>query len=97
MAHARGLAAAAAIRDYRQAAIDWLDSADRAEEAKGARRALETLGDHGKRVEALDGEVAPEDADALVVAAREIGTALREGDETSLASARERLARLAGA
>lgn len=89
MHHARGLAAAAAVRDYRQDATDWLDG-----ERGDARRTLEMLGDHGKRVEALDGEVAPEAADALVVAAREIGTALREGDDQSLASARERLARL---
>lgn len=95
MHHARGLAAAAAIRDYRKETIDWLDGVDEQDGEHGdVRRILETLGDHGKRVEALDGEVAPETADALVVAAREIGTALREGDEQSLASARDRLARL---
>lgn len=90
--HARGLAAAAAIRAYRREAVDWLD-----EERDPARRTLETLGEHGKRIEALDGEVAPETADALVVAAREVGTYLRAGDEDALASARERLARLADA
>jgi uncharacterized Zn finger protein (UPF0148 family) len=89
--HARGLAAAAAVRDYRREAVDWLDGAD-----DPARRTLETLGEHGKRIEALDGEVPPETADALVVVAREIGTALRDGDDDALASARKRLARLAG-
>ena len=95
MHHARGLAAAAAIRDYRTDAVDWLDERTDHEGERGdVRRALETLGDHGKRVEALDGEVAPETADELVVTAREIGTALRKADSESLASARERLARL---
>lgn len=94
MHHARGLAAAAAVRAYRTDALDWLDGEDRQAETKTARRTLETLGDHGKRIEALDGEIAPESADELVRAAREVGTHLREGDEASLASARERLARL---
>ena len=89
--HARGLAAAVSVREYRREAVDWLDG-----ETNPARRTLETLAEHGKRIEALDGEVAPETADELVVAAREIGTYLCDGDDDALASARERLARLAG-
>lgn len=88
--HARGLAAAAAVRKYRREATASLDEHD------PARGTLETLGEHGKRIEALDGEVSPETADELVAAAREVGTYLRDGNADALASARERLARLRG-
>lgn len=88
--HARGLAAAAAVQTYRREVAGSLDEDDL------ARGTLETLGEHGKRIEALDGEVPPEMADELVAAAREVGTYLRDGNADALASARERLARLRG-
>lgn len=87
----RGLAAADAADEYRREMADWAD-----ENAVGdsAKDALETLGEHVKRVHALDGEVDAETADSLVGAARDVGQFLREGDDEALASARERFHRL---
>lgn len=84
-----GLALADAVDRYRGEAVDWLEDRDRP-----AVPALETLRDHVKRIEALEGEVAPAEADALLTAARDIGTHLREDDEAALARAKERLAGL---
>lgn len=89
MRHARGLASASAVREYRREAVDWLDG-----EQSDARQTLESLDEHGKRIEALDGDVSPETADALVAATREVGAFLRSDDVDALASARERLERL---
>jgi hypothetical protein len=52
---------------------------------------LERLRDRTKRVEALNGDVAPADADALTDAADAIGEFVRSGDETALARARKLL------
>jgi uncharacterized Zn finger protein (UPF0148 family) len=84
-----GLALADVVDRYRSEAVDWLDDADRP-----ALPALETIRDHVTRIEALEGEVAPAEADAVLTAAREIGTHLREDDEAALTRARERLAGL---
>jgi uncharacterized Zn finger protein (UPF0148 family) len=43
-----------------------------------------------KRIEALDGDVAPTESEAVVRALRDLGSYLREGDETALARARGR-------
>lgn len=56
-----------------------------------ARDALERLRDRTKRVEALNGDVAPADADALTDAADAIGEFVRSGDETAFARARRLL------
>ncbi|EMA64472.1 DUF7117 family protein [Halorubrum lipolyticum] len=56
------------------------------------RALLERLRDRTKRVEALTGDVPPEDADALVDAADALGEYVRTGDETALDRARARLA-----
>lgn len=88
---ARGLAAAAAVRTYRQEVRSWLE-----DDRDPVRRTLETLGEHVKRLEALDGEVSPETADGIVQAARDVGSYLIEGDETALVNADDRLARLDG-
>jgi hypothetical protein len=53
------------------------------------------LRDHVTRIEALDGEVPPKDADGLLRAVRDVGTSLREDDEVALVRAEERLADLA--
>ena len=53
-----------------------------------ARALLERLRDRTKRVEALTGDVPPEDADALVDAADAIGEYVRTGDEEVLDRAR---------
>jgi predicted nucleic acid-binding Zn-ribbon protein len=84
-----GLALADAVDRYRVEAVDWLEAGDRP-----AVPALDTLRDHVRRIEALEGEVAPAEADALLAAARDVGTHLRESDETALARAEERLAGL---
>lgn len=52
---------------------------------------LSALRARRKRVEALDGDVDPVEAERLVWACRDLGVAVREDDETALARARERL------
>ncbi|WP_010612050.1 DUF7117 family protein, partial [Halococcus hamelinensis] len=59
-----------------------------------ARAALDSLEDHVRRVEALDGDVSPDHAERLLGVARDVGTYLREDDENALAAARDRLSRL---
>lgn len=87
LAHARGLAYADAIADYRRDLLDWLDEHPDA----AARRTLGSLHERVKRVRALEGDVSPTDAESLVRAAREVGAYLIDGDESSLTAARERL------
>jgi hypothetical protein len=87
MQEARGLAYGQAVREYRREAGRWLeDSPDRA-----ATRTLGTLDERAKRVEALQGDVPPAEAERLVTATREIARYLTTGDETALATARDRL------
>jgi hypothetical protein len=88
----RGLAYAEAVAEYRREMSDW---ADENEVGEQGRNALETLGDHVKRVQALDGDVDAETAELLVAATRDVGEYLRAGDADALASARERFSRLA--
>ena len=52
---------------------------------------LSALRARRKRLEALDGDVDPVEAERLVRACRDVGTAVQEDDETALARARERL------
>jgi DNA-directed RNA polymerase subunit RPC12/RpoP len=87
----RGLADADAVGEYRREMADWVE--ENGAESDG-RDALGTLREHVKRVQALDGDVAPETAEVLVVAAREVGLFLRDGDAEALASACERFDRL---
>jgi len=88
---ARGLAAASAVSEYRGEAATWLDDLTAPPES---RAVIERLGDHATRIEALDGDVAPADADRLVAAARDLGLYLREEDPAALESARTHLDRL---
>ncbi|WP_276301746.1 DUF7117 family protein [Halorussus lipolyticus] len=88
----RGLAYAEAVAEYRREMADW---ADENEVADAGRDALETLGDHVKRVQALDGDVDAETAELLVSSARDVGEYLRTGDDDALVSARDRFGRLA--
>lgn len=81
-----GLAVAGAVDRYQGEVSDWLD-----ERGRPAVSVLESLRDHVKRIEALDGEVPPGEADALLRAAREVGSYLREDDGAALARAEERL------
>jgi uncharacterized Zn finger protein (UPF0148 family) len=82
----RALAAAAAVDAYlselRRYREDREESVDRVLSAVTARR---------KRVEALDGEVEPAEAERLVGATQDLSAYLREGDETALARALDRL------
>ena len=52
---------------------------------------LSTLTTHRKRVEALDGDVSPREAERLVRTVRDLLAYLREDDETALVRAQDRL------
>lgn len=91
----RGLAYANAVRQYRRDVRSWLDAAEDPPGPEQARDVLQTLEEHVKRVRALQGDVSPTEADALVAAARGIGSYLRAEDPDGLARAREHLAGLA--
>ncbi|MFC6785547.1 DUF7117 family protein [Halobaculum halobium] len=87
MHEARGLAAAEAVLEYRSDVSTYLDDHPDPE----ASRTLGAIRDRAKRIDALEGDVAPAEADALVEAAVELGRYLIAGDAAALASARERL------
>lgn len=89
---ARGLAAAAAVRAYREDLRTWID---RDETVPEAASLVETLGDHVRRVRALDGEVEPAAADRLVRAGRTLGNYFRTGEESELEACRAALESLA--
>lgn len=59
-----------------------------------ARNAASVLREHVKRVQALDGDVPPGDAERLVQVARGLGEYLGDDDEAALVEARDRLDRL---
>lgn len=90
MREARGLGYAEAVSAYRRDLLEWLDDHPDSE----ARRTLGTLHEQLKRLKALQGDVDPEAAEGLVVAARKVGSYLETGNEEPLSSARDRLARL---
>jgi len=87
---ARGLGAAAAVRAYRLDIRAYVDDPDTEEPAEAARL-VERLGDHEKRVRALDGDVEPEAADGLVDAARAVGRYVRDGTASTRADALDAL------
>jgi hypothetical protein len=85
---ARGLAAAAAVSDYRRDVLAWLDDRSDGEEPSAkVRPLLDRLRGHERRVEAVDGDVPPATAARLVATAQAIGEHLRTGDEAPLARA----------
>ena len=93
---ARGLASVDAVAAYRRDVSAWLDERTRSTGDDGGPgatvgRPLARLRDHERRVSALEGDVSPAEADALVAAARGIGEYLREGDADALARAEEQL------
>lgn len=92
---ARGLAYAEAVQAYRREIGTWINDQDA--EYPAAMGALATLGDHVKRIKALQGDVDPETAETLVRAARNLAEAVRWDDEDALARCRERLERLSDA
>lgn len=83
----RGLAYANAVEAYRSDLRTYLE--ERPDEA--ARSALGRLYEHVKRVQALDGDVPPCEAERLVATARDVGRYLVDGSEADLATARQRL------
>ena len=91
---ARGLAYASAAGDYRREVGRWLDVIDDPPGESFARGPLESLGDHIKRIEALQGDVPPETAETLVSATHGLSAYLRADDPDGLADCRERLDRL---
>ena len=90
MRSARGFGTADVVEAYRSDLSAWLNE----HPDPAAEELLGRVRDHAKRIRALDGEVTPGEADRLLSATRELGTYLRDGEETALARARERLERL---
>ncbi|MFC6721255.1 DUF7117 family protein [Halobacteriaceae archaeon SHR40] len=82
----RGLAVAAATNAYLSDLRQFLDDREQSVDS-----VLSAITAHRKRVEALDGDVDPREAEQLVRAIRDLGTYLREDDETALARALDRL------
>jgi len=91
MRQSRGLAYVTAVERYRRDVRKWLDRLDRTAVPARARATFERLGEHCRRVAALDGDVPPGEANRLVAAARDLASYLVEGDEAALDAARERL------
>jgi hypothetical protein len=87
---ARGLAYARAVSDYRSDLRAYLDE----HPDPTVTDLLGPLDSHVKRVEALDGEVPAPESELLVRIAQDLGTYLREDDESALVEARDRLDRL---
>ena len=86
----RGLAYASAVDEYRDDIRTWV--ADRST-TPTERSLLESLGDHVRRVQMLDGDVEPATAESLIDATRDLADGLR-GDDDALVRAGDRLERL---
>jgi len=78
----RGLAVAAAADAY-ASAIRRVDD----DPEQPVADVLSSVRTHRKRIDALDGDVDPGEAEALVRALRDLSAYLREGDETAIARA----------
>lgn len=94
MREARGMAAALSVEAYREEVATHL--ADRDDETDGqppveVTTVLGRLRDREKRLAALQGDVEPGEADALVSAARDLGAYLRNEDLDALVRAHDRL------
>ncbi|RRJ29229.1 DUF7117 family protein [Halocatena pleomorpha] len=86
MRTARGLACAGAVDDYRRAFSWYLDE----HPDQQATAVLQTVSEHARRIEALDGDVDPVMAEQLVSAVRDLRRYVCTGTET-LSAARSRL------
>jgi hypothetical protein len=93
MHEARGLAVADLVERYRRDVREYLEATGR-EVVPAANDVLTGLESHQKRFQALQGDVDPQDADALYEAARGLNAYLRDGDEDAVVEATERLRRL---
>lgn len=81
----RGLAVAAAVDAYLSDLRRLHDEPERA-----VAEVLSSVHTRRKRLDALDGDVDPKEAEQLVRAVRDVSAYLREGDETALARASDR-------
>ena len=90
MTDARGLAYAEVLDAFCSDLGTWLD--DNPDPA--ARQVRETLATHVKRVDAVYGDVPPEESERLVRAARDLVSYLVDDDEMALTTAQDRLSRL---
>ncbi len=86
---ARGLAAADAAVSYKNAITRLYDSTE------SLREVTSRLRDRAKRIDALDGDVAPAEADAVIDATRTVGRGLLADDDTAIETAARRLRELA--
>lgn len=91
---ARGLGVADAVRAYRQDLRTYVDDPE-TDTPDDALRYVERLGDHEKRLRALDGAVDPVVADDVLEAARVVGEYLRTGSVSAARDADQRLDDLA--
>ncbi len=82
----RGLAVAATVDSYTTDIRRVFEERERAVD-----RALSSVTAHRKRIEALDGDVPPAEAERLVRALRDLSEYLRTGEETALARVGDRL------
>jgi uncharacterized Zn finger protein (UPF0148 family) len=82
----RGLAVAASVESYLRDLRRTIDERDR-----DVDTVLSEVTARRKRIEALDGDVDPVEAERLVRTVRDLSTSLREDDETALARGLERL------
>ncbi|UPM43526.1 DUF7117 family protein [Halocatena salina] len=89
MQTARGLASAAAVDDYRQAFNWYLDE----HPDQQAAAVLQTVSEHVRRIEALDGDVDPMVAERLVASVRDLRKHVCTGADT-LTTAQSRLEEL---
>ncbi len=92
MTAARGLAYADAVDAYRREVSTWLDEHPNPE----ARKALGVVAEHARRVHALNGSVPLDESEALVLATKDVASALRTGDESALETATLRFGDLDG-
>lgn len=97
----RGLAYASAVREYRRDVRVWASESSSSADhpavespfSADERATLESLDDHAKRIQLLDGDVEPETAETLLVAAREAADGIR-GETAALERARDAIDRL---
>lgn len=83
---ARGLAVSRSVEDYRRDLRAYLDEVD-----ADLAPALSVVRSHQKRLDALDGDVAPRTAERLVGAVRDVYAYLERDDEAALVRIDERL------
>jgi len=82
----RGLAVTASVDGYLTDLRRWLDDREPAVDS-----VLSSVTTHRKRIEALDGDVDPAESERLLLTVQDLSEYLREGDETALVRAQERL------